>query len=265
MKIKLKKGDRVMTTERSVNGSSTPKGATGTVIGILGSLSEFCVEFDEAMGGHDGNSVMDGVRGKKGHCWWFDYSHADKFEIIPAQRIVITTYGKETLARLYDGDKVVKTATAKCSAEDTFDFETGARIAFDRLVAKYHAGDKVKVIANTCCHYAKIGEVVTLKNVCDQRNDEGKTTWYIDEHYGYIAERDFEPCGVEEPKYYNGKVVCVEKDKYAAYTVGKIYEFKDGRVMIDNHCKIPVGRRITTLEEWNKNEGLYCKFIPLVE
>lgn len=48
-------------------------------------------------------------------------------------KIVITTDGTETLARLYDGNKVIKTATAKCSHDDKFSFETGAKIAFERL------------------------------------------------------------------------------------------------------------------------------------
>lgn len=48
-------------------------------------------------------------------------------------KIVITTDGTETLARLYDGKKIVKTATAKCSPDDKFSFETGAKIAFERL------------------------------------------------------------------------------------------------------------------------------------
>lgn len=50
------------------------------------------------------------------------------------RKIVITTDGVETLARLYEGNKVIKTATAKCSPDDTFDFEVGARTAFDRLI-----------------------------------------------------------------------------------------------------------------------------------
>lgn len=52
------------------------------------------------------------------------------------QKIVITTNGKTTFARLYDGDKVVKTAEAKCNPSDEFDFETGAKLAFERLFAK---------------------------------------------------------------------------------------------------------------------------------
>lgn len=59
-------------------------------------------------------------------------------------KIVITTDGTETLARLYDGKKVVKTATAKCSPEDKFDFETGATIAFDRLFEKYEKKEESK-------------------------------------------------------------------------------------------------------------------------
>ena len=49
------------------------------------------------------------------------------------KKIVITTDGTETRARLYDGKKVVKTATAKCSLDDKFSFEMGAKIAFERL------------------------------------------------------------------------------------------------------------------------------------
>ena len=49
------------------------------------------------------------------------------------KKIVITTDGAETRARFYDGKKVVKTATAKCSLDDKFSFEMGAKIAFERL------------------------------------------------------------------------------------------------------------------------------------
>ena len=54
----------------------------------------------------------------------------------PEQKIVITTDGKTTLARLYDGKKVIKRAEAKCSSEDKFDFNVGAELAFNRLMGK---------------------------------------------------------------------------------------------------------------------------------
>ena len=54
-------------------------------------------------------------------------------EPVNQNKIVITTDGITTTAKLYDGKTVVKIATAKCSPDDEFNFETGARIAFDRL------------------------------------------------------------------------------------------------------------------------------------
>lgn len=43
----------------------------------------FLVEFDESMGGHSGNGAY---KGKRGHCWWFDYC-LDKFTTTDGIRI----------------------------------------------------------------------------------------------------------------------------------------------------------------------------------
>lgn len=51
-------------------------------------------------------------------------------------KIVITTDGTTTRAALYEGHKLIREAKAICSKDDTFDFETGAKIAFERLTAK---------------------------------------------------------------------------------------------------------------------------------
>jgi hypothetical protein len=51
-------------------------------------------------------------------------------------KVVITTDGTTTRAALYDGHKLIREAKAMCSKEDVFDFETGAKIAFERLTAK---------------------------------------------------------------------------------------------------------------------------------
>lgn len=50
-----------------------------------------------------------------------------------SKKIVITSDGVTTLARLYDGKKVVKSAQAKCSPHDEFDLLAGAEIALNRL------------------------------------------------------------------------------------------------------------------------------------
>lgn len=50
------------------------------------------------------------------------------------QKIVITTDGKITLARLYEDNKVVKRAEAKCCPSDTFDFKVSAELALSRVL-----------------------------------------------------------------------------------------------------------------------------------
>ena len=43
----------------------------------------------------------------------------------------------------------------------------------------------------------------------------------------------------EKPKYYNGKMVCIDNGEYPWWTVGKIYEYKDGIVTTDDGDKYP--------------------------
>lgn len=43
----------------------------------------------------------------------------------------------------------------------------------------------------------------------------------------------------EKPKYYNGKMVCVENGGCYWWTIGKIYEYKDGIVIADHGGKYP--------------------------
>ena len=67
--------------------------------------------------------------------WWVRESDIKPFKpsIMP-QKIIVTTDGKTTLARLFDGKTMVKRAEAKCAPSDTFNFNTGANLAFNRLV-----------------------------------------------------------------------------------------------------------------------------------
>lgn len=114
-----------------------------------------------------------------------------EFEPVNEQKIVITTDGKITTAKLYEGSKVIKTAEAKCNPEDTFDFNVGARLAFDRLSVKYKKGDKVKIVKNTCNHFSKIGNIITLTDIW--RIDGNEVKWNYKESCGYITEDDVEP------------------------------------------------------------------------
>lgn len=61
----------------------------------------------------------------------------------------------------------------------------------------------------------------------------------------YEAERKEE----KEPAFYNGKVFCLD-NKYCDYTVGKIYQFKYGKIMSDSERVQPENRRVHSFEEW---------------
>lgn len=55
------------------------------------------------------------------------------FELVPQPKIIITTDGNITTAKLYEGKQVTKIAKAICSPEDKFDFNYGASLALERL------------------------------------------------------------------------------------------------------------------------------------
>lgn len=56
------------------------------------------------------------------------------FDLVPESKIIITTDGVKTVtAKLYEGKKLIKTAEAKCSPEDKFDFGYGAAVTIERL------------------------------------------------------------------------------------------------------------------------------------
>lgn len=129
--VKFKIGDRVKCV-CMVCSNEHVAGKIGTI--VENDNGNFGVEFDKYVSGH----MCGDIKHKDGHCWW-----CDELDLIKAcdestsksnQKIVITTDGKTTTAKMYDGKEVVKTAIAKCSPEDEFDFERGALIAFSRLV-----------------------------------------------------------------------------------------------------------------------------------
>jgi hypothetical protein len=87
---------------------------------------------------------------------------------VDSRKIVITTDGKTTTARLFDGKELIKRAEAKCSPDDKFDFMVGAKLAMERLTGKkpqkpvnpFKVGDFVKIKSNkTNYHGFPVGSV----------------------------------------------------------------------------------------------------------
>lgn len=143
---KFKVGDRVRVI-KDCDGAK--KGMVGTIAVVdKSTLKTIGVKFDKKLyGGHS-------LAGKCEHGYGH-WVYPDCIELISGNKIVITADGATTTARFYDGEKVIKAAKAECSPEDEFDFKTGAKIAFDRLVdneiknpRKYYDG-KVVFSENT--------------------------------------------------------------------------------------------------------------------
>ena len=107
------------------------------------------------------------------------------FEPIEPRRefIVIHRDGNVMTAEHRVNRDVIKSAKATCAPSDTFDFDTGAKLAFDRLMGR-------------------------------QNIDEAIKAW-----------NELSPVP-EPPKYYTGKVVCIESG--CLDRVGTVAKFTDG-------------------------------------
>lgn len=214
-----------------------------------------------------------------GGWYWYEAAIAG---LADNHKIVITSNGSETLARLYEDDKVIKTATAKCSPDDTFDFETGAKIAFDRLTEN-KLTDKWRVVNRP----AKVGDYIRLKAKMWSFNEVGdilQISALISDYYKVRSDKhprptntcdsyewcyDSKKCEVvepidtpeEKPKYYNGKIVCT-KCRNKDYTVGKVYEVVNGKIKDDEGNIRPANKSLKTPYDYN---GYVFEFVPLVE
>lgn len=119
-KMKYKVGDKVRIVSKWEDGFG--QGSIDVWLGKVMTIKKVFKDFD--------GTIMYKMKEDNGKWVWND---ADIAGLACEKKIVITSDGEKTLARFYDGKKVVKTATAKCSPDDEFDFETGATIAFERL------------------------------------------------------------------------------------------------------------------------------------
>ncbi len=133
--MNFKIGDRVKAV-RAVNFNEKTLNKIGTVIYVEPDYYGIAVNFDDDVNGHAfciGDN-FDHTMVKPKHGWWCNKNDLVKVENNSLEKIVITTNGKITNATLHNGDKHVKSATARCNPEDEFNFEIGALIAFSRLI-----------------------------------------------------------------------------------------------------------------------------------
>lgn len=90
-------------------------------------------------------------------------AHRQTAKRVPQPVIVITSDGVTTTATRRIGKAIQATATAKCNPGDTFDFEEGARIAFERLCGRDPFPEKPKCTATP---EAYNGRMICVESSC---------------------------------------------------------------------------------------------------
>lgn len=191
----------------------------------------------------------------------------DKVRILDGSNIDRFTGGYYFYMQNYTGNIVTITKVKDCYGvnkygydvkENTFTWdERGLELVTERptwKVAIIPDGDKT--IGRLYDGHNLVKEVSTVKSPHDE--------YSMEEAIKVICERLTEkPEKKEEPpKLYNGKVVCVDTGENSDYTVGKIYQFVNGYVRMDDGEEMPFNP-IHTFEEWARWST--AKWIEVVE
>lgn len=154
--MKYKVGDRVrITTDKSKSNKWNLKGEMDKWLGKVMTIS--CIK------GYYYYEMEEDCRENCGVGWAWNEDMIDG--LADERKIVITTDGKITKARLYNGRKLEEIATVKCSPEDEFDFRIDAELAVERLFTDVfftgkavYTGDGLLTIGQT------IGKIYEFKN-----------------------------------------------------------------------------------------------------
>lgn len=198
-KHKFKVGDRVKVKNDIVTLNRRTVGKCGTVKELL--TDNYCsVEFDEFVGGHDCNGFA-----KEGHGW----NHAeDELDLVKTQNETIVIYRKDNKVIALDKSTGEK-AEANCNPADEFDFRTGAKLAFNRLMGedakpdngvrevkrKAKVGEYIKVVYAMPClipykngDIFKVNCVMTSGCIC-KKSEENVGLW----HREYVVLENYKP------------------------------------------------------------------------
>ena len=125
-KHNFKVGDRVKVIKNSGTLNIRTVGECGTVKELL-TNNYYSVEFDKFVGGHDCNGFA-----KDGYGW---NCAEDALDLVKHQNETIVIYRNDNKVVALD-KSTGKKAEAKCNPADEFDFRTGAKLAFNRLMGE---------------------------------------------------------------------------------------------------------------------------------
>lgn len=197
-KRKFRVGDRVKVKKNTVTINKRTVGECGTVKELL--TDNYCsVEFDKFVGGHDCCGLA-----KDGYGW---NCVEDVLDLVKHQNETIVIYRNDQKVIALDKTTGEK-AEAKCNPADEFDFRTGAKLAFSRLMGegvkpddvrevkrKAKVGEYVKVVnAKPAIHLYKNGDIFKVTYVtasgCICKNSDGDTALW---HEEYVVLENYKP------------------------------------------------------------------------
>ena len=133
---------------------------------------------------------------------------SSRFEaFIDNQTIIIHVKDNETIATLKQGKEVIKSAKAKCSPTDEFNFEIGARLAFERLVGEdkptyrevkrpAKIGEWVKIVNTLHKDVYNNGEIFKVKHLQTNRGSElsvGIGKMFVAMESEYVVLENYQP------------------------------------------------------------------------
>ena len=148
-KRKFKVGDRVKVKKNTVTLNIRTVGECGTVKKLL-TDNYYSVEFDKFVGGHYCKGFAKD---------WYGWNCAeDELDLVKHQNETIVIYRNDNKVVALDKSTGEK-AEAKCNPADEFDFRTGAKLAFNRLM-----GEDVKLDngVREVKRKAKVGEYIKI-------------------------------------------------------------------------------------------------------
>lgn len=219
-----------------------------------------------------------------GEWFWVDEMFSG-LAIEPREFIVVRRSGSEVIASHKRGDEIVKTAKATCAPSDEFNFDTGAKLAFDRLVGreepkpktaapapKFKVGDRVVTqfgngtVVEINYQHELIAYTVEHDNTSDMlhsgRWDILNGPGFSPNRCYFFSEHDLSPA--PEPKYYTGKVFAVRagsrfrSNQGTESRNGHVFEIKDGRLVKD-YSEYGVTNNFPPFESFSDFcESYYC-------
>lgn len=115
-------------------------GMTGKIIGYSDEIKKYLVDFKDKF-------LITGIYGEYVKLKWGHCSETPTCQLLsenqielnapPVKKEIHITVKENTVNAIYkENEKLVKRSTAKCHPNDTFDFETGAKLAVDKLFEK---------------------------------------------------------------------------------------------------------------------------------